>query len=64
MAEGGKMVKMAKTEEVWAVPKNLLKRLIVVEVWPEKKNVAIVGNGKYQSISISININQSMTMAQ
>ena len=62
MAEGGKMVKMAKTEEVWAVPKNLLKRLIVVEVWPEKKNVAIVGNGKYQSISISININDNGAM--
>ena len=54
MAEGqGKMFKMARTEEVWAVPKNLLKRLIVVEVWPEKKNIAIVGNGKYLSCSFA-----------
>ena len=38
--------KRTRVEEAWAVPKELLQRLVVAEVWPDKRNVVVVGNGK------------------
>lgn len=43
-AENYRMVKKARSDEAWAVPNHLIKSLVVVEIWPDKKNVAIVGN--------------------
>jgi len=48
-------VKRFRTEDAWAVPKHLLKSLVVVEIWPEKKNVVIVGNDSFSCPMLCLN---------
>ena len=50
---GHRGVKKVRAEEAWAVPKHVLKSLVVVEVWPDKKNVVVVGNGMQIKLRIS-----------
>jgi len=53
LAERG--IKKARSEEAWAVPKHLLQSLVVVEIWPEKRNVVIVGNESFSCPMVCLN---------
>jgi len=51
-------LKRRRVDDTWAVPKALLAQLIVVEVWPEKKNVAVVGFENFSCPFLCLNPDQ------
>ena len=51
-------MKRHRVDDTWAVPKALLGQLIVVEVCPEKKNVAVVGFENFSCPLLCLNPDQ------